>query len=84
MHFKQYETVGGVNQRANLEEEGGWNAPRYCWIWKNRDNLTNGAFRMNIYAYDPYLKINDKNVSQEHDLYDMISKIDVLVVCPFK
>tara|TARA_Y100000816_G_C26006478_1_gene526032 strand:- start:61 stop:1029 length:969 start_codon:yes stop_codon:yes gene_type:complete len=39
------------------------------------------AFRMNIYAYDPYLKINDKNVSQEHNLYDMISKIDVLVVC---
>ena len=55
MHFKQYETVGGVNQRANLEEEIGWNAPWYCWIWKNRSNLARYAsvFRMNIYAYGP-------------------------------
>ena len=52
----------------------------YGRIGSNLANYAH-AFRMIIHAYDPYITINDAHVSQEYDLYEMATKIDVLVVC---
>jgi len=52
----------------------------YGRIGSNLAKYSN-TFGMTIYAYDPYIEINDERVTQVDSLEEMLPQVDVVAVC---
>ena len=60
----------GEMKKIFSDKENCWQKSGHNWFWKNSSNVAKYAtsFNMNIYAYDPFKKIKNRNVTQKKNI----------------